>query len=189
MRQLTLMLLFATCLFLAACSDEPASRQDPSYESTKKMVVDILQTDEGKKTLTEVIGDKKLKEQLVMNSDETKQTITSALTSEKGKEMWSSLFEDPEFKASFAKSMSGEHKKLLKSLMNDPEYQKQMLDLLQNTKIEEQMLRVMKSQQFREHLNATMIETFETPAFEKKMQDIMTEAMEKATEKKEKKDK
>jgi len=184
MRRIFILLFLTLCLTLAACSGEPESRHDASYESTKKMVVDILQTDEGKKTLTEVMNDKKIKEQLVVNSDETKKTITDTLTSDKGKEMWQTLFQDNDFKDAFAKSMAEEQKKLIKALMNDPEYQKQMLGLLQNEKMQEQMLRVMTSQPFREHLSNTMKETFETPALEKKLQDIMIEANKKADEKK-----
>ena len=189
MRCMYFLLLIALGVLLSACSEEPSSGQHASYDSTKKMVVDILQTDEGKKTLSEVIADKKVKEQLVTNSEDTKKTIADALTSDKGKEMWASLFKDPEFKADFAKSMADEQKKTMKALMNDPEYQKQMLALMQNPKMQEQMLTVMKSEKFRSHLDQTMIQTFETPAFQKKVHDMLTKAAEDAVKKKEKESK
>lgn len=175
-------LLFAACLFLAACSDQPAARQDASYDETKKMVVDILQTDEGKKALSDVITDDKVKAQLVMDSDDTKKTIADTLTSDKGKEMWATLFKDPDFRAGFAESMEAEQTKLIKALMHDPDYQKQMLELLQNPEIKELNLQTLKGEKFRSHLQETIQQTMQTPAFQKQMHDLLLEAVQKQNE-------
>ncbi|WP_249872599.1 spore germination lipoprotein GerD [Oceanobacillus saliphilus] len=163
---------------LAACAGEAASGTEGDYETTKKMVVDILQTEDGKKALTEVMADEKLKQELVIQSDVVKSAINEALVSEKGKEMWTTLFEDPKFVEGYAKSMSEEQKKLMKDLMNDAEYQKQMLDLMKNPEITDQMLSLLKSQQFREHLEQTITETLETPLFQAKIQEILLKAAE-----------
>ncbi|WP_240473290.1 hypothetical protein [Oceanobacillus caeni] len=48
-------------LFLTACGGGNASTKDSDYDQTKKMVIDILQTDEGKKALTDTLSDEKLK--------------------------------------------------------------------------------------------------------------------------------
>src|SRR5699024_12388691 len=100
------------------------------------------------------------------------------LTSEIGTEMWSNLFNDPTFVKDFAKSMAEEQKKLMKSLMNDAEFQQQMIELFQNPEINKQMLNVMKSQQFRSHLEETIQQTLETPLFQSKMKETLLKAAE-----------
>src|SRR5699024_8586372 len=144
-----------------------------------KMVVDILQTDDGKKALQEIITDDNMKQHLVMESDTVKEAITEALVSDKGAQMWQKLFEDPDFVKSFQESMEDEQKKLYKSLMNDSDYQEQMLDLLQNPEISDQTLKLMKSQQYRKHLEETIQQTLETPTFQAKMQEVLLKAAEK----------
>ncbi|WP_042225571.1 spore germination lipoprotein GerD [Oceanobacillus manasiensis] len=172
--------LSITAVFITACSGGgSASGEEGDYETTKKMVVDILQTEDGKKALGEIMADEKMKQELVIQSDVVKKSINETLGSEKGAEMWSTLFKDPKFVEGYAKSMEEEQKKLMKSLMNDSDYQKQMLDLLQNPQITDQMLSTLKGQEFRSHLEETIQQTLETPTFQAKMQDILLKAAEK----------
>src|SRR5690625_6421268 len=58
-----------------------------------------------------------------------------------------------------------------------------MLELLKNPEIKEQTLDVVKSQQFRSHLEDTIQETIETPQFQAKMKDILLKAAEKKEDK------
>lgn len=172
-------LLGISFTLLAGCSGESTAGKEGDYETTKKMVVDILQTEDGKKALTEIMADEKVKQELVIQSDVVKSAINETLVSDKGKEMWTTLFKDPKFVEGYAKSMSEEQKKLMKDLMNDAEYQKQMLDLMQNPEITEQTLNLLKSQQFRSHLEETITQTLETPLFQAKIQEILLKAAEK----------
>lgn len=165
--------------FLSACSSGEGTNKTPDYDTTKKMVVDILQTEEGKKALHEIMSDDKMKQQLVIDSDVVKEAINTMLISEKGTEMWSKLFKDATFVESFAKSMSDEQKKLFKKLMYDPEFQEQALELLQNPEIDKQMLTVMKSQEFRAHLEETISQTLETPLFQVKIAELLLKAADK----------
>src|SRR5699024_8991784 len=73
--------------------------------------------------------------------------------------------------------------KLYKNLMNDAAFQKQFLTLLQNPEITEQNLKLMKSQQFREHLEETIQETIDTPLFQAKIEKILLKAADKKKEK------
>ncbi|WP_087975108.1 spore germination lipoprotein GerD [Oceanobacillus rekensis] len=178
-------LLGISFTMLAGCNGESTAGKEGDYETTKKMVVDILQTEEGKKALTEIMADEKVKQELVIQSDVVKSAINETLVSEKGKEMWTTLFKDPKFVEGYAKSMSEEQKKLMKDLMNDSEYQKQMLDLMKNPEITEQMLTLLKSQQFRSHLEETITQTLETPLFQAKIQEILLKAAEEQGKQKE----
>lgn len=161
---------------LVACGGDNTAGKDMDYEATKKMVVDILKTEEGKKALNELMTEDKMKEKLVIDSDVVKKSINGALASEKGKKAWEKLFEDPKFVKNYAESMEDSLNKLMKDLMKDAAFQKQMIELLQNPEMEAQMLKVMKSQKFGEHMEKSIQETFESPIFQAKLQEILLKA-------------
>lgn len=172
----TIITLLSFSLVGCAGNEETAGQMD--YEETKKMVVDILKTDDGKKAIQEVMSDEKMQQNIVMDQKMVTETIEKTLTSEKGVKFWQKVFEDPKFSEAFAKSLQKEHEKVIKGLMKDPEYQAMMIDLLKDPKIEEQMLTVVKSPDFRKHLQTVVTETLESPLFKTKMQDILLKAAE-----------
>ncbi|GAB3795597.1 spore germination lipoprotein GerD [Virgibacillus kimchii] len=181
-RSLLISVIFLSFFVISGCNAANPVQEEQDYEQTKKMVVDILQTEDGKKALKELLAEEELKQELVMESEMVKDSINEALASEQAKEMWANLFEDPEFAQGYAESISEEQEKLIKNLMNDSEYQQQMLDLLQNPEIEDQMLSVLRGQQFRSHLEETIRQTLETPVFQAKIQEILLKAAEKQGE-------
>lgn len=174
MRNLFLIVSFVALLFIyTGCASEP--QKDLDYEQTKKMIIDILQTDEGKRALLDIISDDKLKQHLVIESDVVRETISETLLSKNGKDMWKELFADPKFIDSFYTSIADEQEKMLKHLMKDADFQKQMLDLLQNPEMAEQTIKLLKSQQFRKHLENTIIETIDNPIYRAKLQKELEE--------------
>lgn len=169
MRNLFLIVGFTALLFVyTGCANE--TQKDLDYEQTKKMMIDILQTDEGKKALLDIISDDKLKQHLVIESDVVKETISETLVSKDGKDMWKELFADPKFIDSFYTSIADEQEKMFKHLMKDADFQKQMIDLLQNPEMSEQTIKLLKSQQFRKHLETVIIETIDNPVYRAKLQ-------------------
>ncbi|MBD7939155.1 spore gernimation protein GerD [Cytobacillus sp. Sa5YUA1] len=165
-------------LTLTACSQSGNEHMD--YDQTKKMIVDILKTDDGKQALQDLMADEKIKQQLVMDQNMVTETIESTLTSDKGTEFWKKSFEDPAFAETMAKSMKSENEELLKDLMKDPDYQKMMMDILKDPEMEKELTEVMKSQAFREHLQTVITETFESPLFKAKLQDVLMKAAEES---------
>lgn len=190
MQRIRFIIIITLFIFLlTACSTGDDANKMPDYDTTKKMVVDILQTEDGKKALHEIMSDDKMKQHLVIDSDVVKEAINTMLVSEKGTEMWSKMFKDATFVESFAKSMSDEQKKLFKKIMYDPDFQEQALELLQNPEIDKQMLTVMKSQEFRAHLEETISQTLETPLFQVKVAELLLKAAEKQEKSPDKSDK
>lgn len=176
-------LIIASCfLLLTGCLDQPSEKQT-DYEQTKKMVVDILQTEDGKKALADIMQDEKMKELIVFESDDIKDTITEGLASDKAKDIWKQLFDDPAFVKKFVETMSDEQKKLYKELMTDATFQKQMLELLQNKEMMELLIKVMRSQEYREHLEEVIMETLESPLFEAKLQEFILDEAKKSKKK------
>ncbi|WP_141434151.1 spore germination lipoprotein GerD [Bacillus sp. 03113] len=185
LRKFIFLPLFVLCL-LASCAPQEEGKSQIDYDQTKKMVVDILKTDDGKKAIKEVMSDEKLKQQLIMDQAIVSETIEKTLTSEKGTDFWKKSFEDPKFAASMAKSMEKENEQLLKNLMKDPEYQGMLIDVFKNPELEKEVTTILKSKEYREHLKKVVSETFESPLFKAKIQDILLKAAsEVKTEKKE----
>ncbi|QHE50727.1 spore germination lipoprotein GerD [Pontibacillus sp. HMF3514] len=174
----SLAFIVAIIFILVGCAGNSSGGDQTGYETTKKMVVDILKTDEGKKAITQVLTDQKMKQQIVLDSEVVKKSIEETVSSDKGKKFWKELFSNPEFTKTFAQSMTEQQKKVMKELMNDSKFQKSMLELMKNPEMEKQMSSVMTSQKFREHLEKTIQETMNTPIFKAKMSEIVLKAAE-----------
>lgn len=186
--QMKFLLLLLTTLFIfTGCAQGDLASEQMDYEETKKMVVDILKTDDGKKALQDVMKDDTMKQQLVMDQKVVSDTIQKTLTSDKGTEFWKKSFEDPKFADAIAKSMNKENEKLLKELMNDPEYRGKMIEILKDPELEKEVTTILKSKEYREHLQKVITETLKTPTFKAEIQDTITKAVEEAKSKEEKK--
>jgi spore germination protein D len=184
-RKISLLISLLTIFLITGCAQEQSGRNELDYEETKKMVVDILKTDEGKKAIQEIMSDEKLRQELVMDQAVVTETIQSTLTSEKGAEFWKKNFEDPKFAESVAKSMQKENEQLLKNLMNDPEYRGKMIEVLRDPEIQKDVTTVLKSNEYRDHLKQVVTETIESPLYQVKMQELLLKAAEtKAAEEK-----
>lgn len=179
MKKIAKFILPASFLLLAAgCAAPAESAGEVDYEETKKMVVDILKTDDGKKAIQEVMGDDGMKEKLIMDQPVVIDTVEKTLTSEKGMDFWKKSFEDPKFAESVAKSMKKENEKLLKDLMKDPEYKGMMIEVMKDPELEKELTTLLKSKEYREHLQKVMTETFESPLFKAKIQAMIVKAAE-----------
>ncbi|SDK57214.1 spore germination lipoprotein GerD [Sediminibacillus albus] len=179
-RLIPAMMICASLLMLSSCGGggNPTSGEEGNYDTTKKMVTDILKTDEGKKAITEVLSDEEMQKTYVIEGNTVKDSVNKALTSEEGKKFWTKMFDDPKFVESFSKTLQDQHKDVMKGLMSDSAFQKQMMELFQNPEMTEQMVSALKSQQFREHLEKTVQETMESPMFKAQMSDIILKAAE-----------
>ncbi|WP_046173473.1 spore germination lipoprotein GerD [Domibacillus indicus] len=176
-------------LLAAGCGNVGQAGQaqgQTDYDETKKMVIDILKTDDGKKALREVMQDPEIKKELVMDQQAARETIQQTLTSEKAKDFWKTAFEDPKFAESYAKSMKSEHEKLMKDLMKDPDYQKMLIGVMQDPEMQKTMQEAMKSQEFRKHLQTVIDETLSSPIYKAKMEETLLKAAEEAGKEKEK---
>lgn len=170
--------LLLLTLTLTACGGgtTDVGNANMDYEATKKMVVDILKTDDGKKAMQEMMKDEKIKQQLVMDQKIVSQTIENTLLSDKGKKFWKESFKDPAFASAVAKSMKKEHEELLKALMKDPQYQEMMLAILKDPESEKNITKLLKSKEYRKHLQSVMNENFESPLYQAKIQEILLKA-------------
>ncbi|HZG72616.1 MAG TPA: spore germination lipoprotein GerD [Chondromyces sp.] len=177
MKKLMLPLLLS--LFsLSACGGggETEVNAQMDYDETKKMVVDILKTDDGKKAIQETMKDEAVKQQLIMDQKVVTDTIQTTLTSEKGRDFWKEAYKDPAFAEAVAKSMKDQNSQLLKDLMKDPEYREMMLSVMKDPEYEKNTIELLKSKEYKEHLQKTMGESLDSPLFKTKVEDMITKA-------------
>jgi spore germination protein D len=177
MKAKSMLLLLLVMVFLNSCSSsDTGGSGQVDYEQTKKMVVDILKTDDGKKAIQDVMSDDKMKQKLVMDQKVVSDTIQQTLTTDKASEFWKKTFSDPKFAEGVAKNMKSENEKLLKQLMNDPEYRDMMIQVFKEPEIKKEMADSLKSKEYRDNLQKVITETIESPLFKVKMQEILIKA-------------
>lgn len=189
MKKLLLSLLILTFSGLTiGCSTQNQAGQNMDYEQTKKMVVDILKTDDGKKALKEVLADEALKQELVLDNTVVSDSITTTLVSDQGKQFWQKAFEDPKFAETFAKSMKDQNETLQKNLLKDPDYRKALIEILHDPDLEKEYADLLKSNEYREHIKTVITETIESPIFQAKIQEILLKAAEEQGKKQDSKE-
>lgn len=175
-----LLVLLLSLVAAAGCGSQSGQ---PTYQENKKMVLDILKTNEGKRTVKELLQDKEMRNTIVLDEPAVKKTIIETLTTEQGKKIWNEIIADPEFSGRLAKSMQQENEKLLKKMMKDPDYQGMMMDVLKAPKLQEQYLDLMKTKPFREQMKMGVQDTLASPLFKKQLMDAITEALKKQSKK------
>ncbi|MCJ8009644.1 spore germination lipoprotein GerD [Lederbergia wuyishanensis] len=180
MRKSVYLLLLIALLTLSSCSGNEPGNAKLDYDQTKKMMVDILKSDEGKKALQDMMKDEEMKQQLIMDQTVVKDTIEKTLTSNKGEDFWKKAMGDPKFAATVAKSMRKEHEALLKDLMKDPEYQGLLMDILQNPEMQKDFAKALKSKDFREQMQQVVKDTLDSPLYKAKIQELLLKAAEEA---------
>lgn len=164
-------LLILFCLFvLVGCTQEA---KNASYDETKKMVVDALQTEEGKKAIRQMMQEPQFIELLVLDDATVKTAIEQTLLSEKANAYWNEQFTDPKFQEAFAKSMKEQQMKLMKDLLKDAEYQQAMTDFFAQADMQKQLEKVLKSAPLRKQTEEVVKETIENPLMQSKWAELI----------------
>ncbi|WP_028390426.1 spore germination lipoprotein GerD [Bacillus cihuensis] len=177
MRYSVILLLFSMfCLVGSGCTQSGTSVAKMDYEETKKMVVDILKTDDGKKAIQDVLSDESIKSKLILDQDVVTKAVETTITSDKGQKFWENSFKDPKFAANYAKSLKKEHEQLLKDLAKDPNYREMITDIMKEPGFQTEINKLLKSNEIRSIYKETLLETMDSPLVKAKMQDILIKA-------------
>ncbi|MGC5327750.1 spore germination lipoprotein GerD [Brevibacillus sp. SYSU BS000544] len=172
--------LLITMMMLTSCGGGGGQAQassQPDYKTVKTMVLDIMQTEEAKKTVSTMMKDEKFKQSMILDASTVRTTLVQSLANPKNPQI-KEAFSDPKFTSTLAKSMKEENKNLLKDLMKDPEYQKMMISVLKDPEFEKNLLDLMKSSAYRQHTMQIMKEALKSPLFQEELLKLMTKATE-----------
>ena len=158
-------------VFLAGCNDTKSTTL--SYDEVKKIMVDAIQTEDGKKAVRQLFEDKSFRELLVLDTEDVKTATEEALLSEDATAFWIKTFEDPKFKESFAKSMKKQQQDLMKDLMNDAAYQEDLISFFNQPEMQKQLETILKGTTMRKEIEKTVMETIENPLLQTKWQELI----------------
>lgn len=170
-------------VILTGCSGQSSQGSTPDYQATKKMVIDMLKSDDGKKAIQDLFKEDDFKNQLVLNQDAVKKTITDTLTSKQGKAFWESMLKDPDFAKTLATTMQKNNEQILKQLMKDPEYQGMLMNVFKAPKMEQEYLELMQTKPFRAEIQKSILETVSSPLFSSKLTEALSKAVEEQMKK------
>ena len=169
-----------TLLFLlVGCSDSKSTTL--SYEEIKKIMLDTLQTEDGKKAVQQLLTDPAFKNQLVLEQADVQSSIETTLLSKDAQTFWNELFEDPKFQESYAKSLEQQHKKILQELMTDAKTQKQLIEFFGQPDMQKQMETLLKGATLRKQMEEVVMETIENPLLQTKWQELIKKSGETTT--------
>jgi len=168
---------------LIGCSGQSAQSSTPDYQATKKMVIDMLKSDDGKKAIQDILSEDEIKKQLVLNQDIVKKTITDTLTTDQGKSFWNEMLKDPQFSKTLATTMQKNNEQLLKQLMKDPEYQSMLMNVFKAPNMEQEYLQLLQTQPFRQQLQKNIIDAVSSPLFSAKLTEALNKAVEEQLKK------
>lgn len=167
-RVFTILLLL---LILASCSESPNAQ--PSYEEVKKIVLDAIQTEDGKKAIRQLLEDPNFRELVILEHEEVKTAINDTLMSEQAEEFWKKTFEDPKFKETIAKSMKEQQKEIMKQLMKDSSYQQDLIAFFGQPEMKKELESILKSAEMRKEMETVVMETIENPLLQTKWQELI----------------
>lgn len=170
-------LCFLVLLISGCAASGSVQGSSTNYQETKRMVIDLLKSDQGKQAIKDILNDPTVKEEIVMKQDFVKTTIENTLASDKGKAYWTTLIEDPSFSSKLAKTMQKQDETVLKSLMKDPTYQQLMTNILKSPDLEKNYLDLMKTPPFRKQMQQVVIDTMSSPLVATQLSDALKKAV------------
>ncbi len=88
MRKFTLLLILM--LILTACAQDKTSTM--SYDEIKKIMIDSLQTEDGKKALRQLLEEPSFRELLILEHEEVKKATEETLLSKEAEDFWKKNF-------------------------------------------------------------------------------------------------
>lgn len=140
------------------------------------MVTDALQTEEGKKAIQQMLADSEFREQLILDQDEVKKSIEQTMLSEEGKTFWKKTFEDPKFAETVAKSMKEQQQEIMKQLMEDASFQKDLESFFGQPDMQKQLETILQSATMKEQYAKAVEETIQSPLLQSKWEKLIQEA-------------
>ena len=166
--------LLVFMLLMVGCSDTKSTTM--SYDEVKKIMVDAIQTEDGKKAIRQLLEEQSFRELLVLETDEVKNATKQTLLSKEAEDFWKKTFEDPKFKETLAKSMKKQQQDIMKDLMKDASYQEDLQSFFGQPDMQKQLETIIKGTTIRKEMEKVVMETIESPLLQTKWQKLIKES-------------
>ena len=182
--QILLLMTFIGMLF-SGCNAVKSPSSSPDYKELKQMVIDIMQTEDGKKAIRETAGQSGGDKKLALGDTEVKKIVQDQFFSNENTIKLKEMYQDPKFTSQLGKTFKKENEGVIKDLMKDPEYRKMLLETMNDPEYQKMVLDVMKSTAYRKQMMAVIKESLESPLFQEDLLKLMEKANEEALKPKE----
>lgn len=186
-------LIFISALvitFANACSTEqPTITNNADYKEMKTMVIDILKTDEAQKALQSTVlhgGNMQAQSLNMQQQEQLLIAVKNILVSPTYEKILTKVMQEPKFAGEFAKSISKENKQILKALMKDPEYQKDIGSIMKSPDVMKLYVDMLKTSEFRKQFMTMMKDTMNNPLFKLEVMELLKAVVKEELQPKEK---
>lgn len=177
-------------LLLTSCGmEQPTQGGNLDYKEVKTMVVDILKTEEAQKAIQSAPaggGGMQAQSLNTQQQEQIRTAVKDTLISPDYEKVLEKVMKDPKFAGEFAKAVSKENKQLLKSLMKDPEYQKDVGDIVKSPDMMKTYLDMIKTPEYRKQLQTVMKDSMNSPIFKLEIMDLLGKVVKEELQPKEK---
>ncbi len=163
--------ILLVAILLASCTE--ANNQQLSYDEIKKIMIDSIQTEDGRKAIRQLLEDPSFRDVIVLEHNEVQTAINDTLLSEEAKDYWKKTFEDPTFKENMAKSMKEQQTEIMKALIKDSSYQEDLVNFFGQSDMQKELETVLKSATLRKQMEEIVMETIENPLLQTKWQELI----------------
>lgn len=168
--------LLMVILLATSCGNQQQPEQSSqSYKDVKSMLLDILNSEEGQKAVQQAANKNQDATMKLLSTGEGQQiqvAVKEVLTDPNYVQIIEQTMLEPKFAGDFAKSVQKYSKQLNKDLMKDPEYQKQMLELMNNAEFKNLVMETMKSPEYRQQTIKMMEESLKSPLFRVQLMEL-----------------
>jgi spore germination protein D len=144
---------------------------------TKSMVLDILHTKEGMVALQDIVRDPRLKQSLTITKQDVETATIKALSDSQQNMNLMEQMKNPRFNATVTKAYRKDNEQVMKTLMQDPEYQTMMISMLKSPQFQLLLFDLMKTPEYRKQAVSIMAQAMENPDFKIKMLDVVKQSI------------
>lgn len=163
-------LLFVV-LLLASCSEN--TNNNLSYDEVKKMVIDAVQTEDGKKAIRQLLEDPSFRELIILEHDQIETAINTTLLSKDAEDFWKKTYEDPKFKEAMAKSLKEQQTDIMKDLIKNASYQEDLVKFFGQADMQKELESILKGATLRKQMEEVVMETLQDPLLQTQWIEII----------------
>lgn len=192
-------------MILTSCGPETTS-SGQQYKDGKEMVLDILKSEDGKKAIKSALNQDEggeggggsssgggssgggMKTLNTADTEQLKLTVKEVIVNPENGKFLQSMMTDPKFAGDFAKAIKNENKQLHMQLIKDPDYQRDLLQVMKNQEFETIVMDALKSVKMRQQMRMVVQDTMQNPMFKAELVDLLKKAVEEHLKEAEKKD-
>ena len=137
------------------------------------MVIDAVQTEDGKKAIRQLLEDPSFRELIILEHDQIETAINTTLLSKEAEDFWKKTYEDPKFKEAMAKSLKEQQTDIMKDLIKNASYQEELVKFFGQADMQKELEKILKGATLRKQMEEVVMETLQDPLLQTQWIEII----------------